>query len=304
RAQCGINGLWHNLERCWFVFTQREERLYLLLRTLISSLFLIIALARSHECVDGTYRHDGRYCCRCGVGLRVDEHCTENLGNGKCESCPDETYSSEPNGQTFCEPCTSCSQPNDNLEVAENCSPASNRRCQCQKDHYCASGTENCRLCHPCNKCGAEGIKVECTGNNNTVCNDKIEGKAYLSATICHVLCCINWNLSCLSLYFLERDIGPLLPDIAKVIGWRNMRDVAMRSSILDTVIESCRLNHPGDTQEQTLELLKTWVEKEGSDAGKKLVECLRKSHKNTKAKKILYHLEHCHNPVFLGTNF
>lgn len=27
-------------------------------------------------------------------------------------------------------------------------------------------------------RCGAEGIKVECAGNNNTICNDKVEGMA------------------------------------------------------------------------------------------------------------------------------
>lgn len=27
-------------------------------------------------------------------------------------------------------------------------------------------------------RCGAEGIKVECTPNNDTICNDKVEGMA------------------------------------------------------------------------------------------------------------------------------
>ena len=84
------------------------------------------------------------------------------------------------------------------------------------------------------------------------------------------------------SLYFL--DIYPHLPEIAEVIGWRDMRDLAMRCSIANTQIESCQLNHPQDAQEQTLELLKIWVEREGPNAGKTLVERLREMKKNAKA--------------------
>lgn len=47
--------------------------------------------------------------CLPAVGLYVKEHCTANLELGQCEPCDVNTYSSQPTGQTSCEPCTSCS---------------------------------------------------------------------------------------------------------------------------------------------------------------------------------------------------
>ncbi|CAJ1067280.1 tumor necrosis factor receptor superfamily member 6 [Xyrichtys novacula] len=141
-------------------------------------ILMSISFARS-QCVDGTYKHAGRDCCRCGAGSKVVEHCTENLKHGKCEPCEDGRFNSHPTGETKCEDCTFCTHPNENLEVDEPCTAARDAKCRCQPDHYCVSGTESCLLCHPCKKCGAEGIKWKCAGNNNTVCNeikDKSQG--------------------------------------------------------------------------------------------------------------------------------
>ncbi len=48
--------------------------------------------------------------CLHTVGQFLVKHCTENLQRGKCEPCPPDTYSRDPNHQTRCELCTSCSQ--------------------------------------------------------------------------------------------------------------------------------------------------------------------------------------------------
>lgn len=50
--------------------------------------------------------------CLPAVGLYVKEHCTANLQFGQCEPCNADTFSSHPTGQTYCEPCTSCSHVN------------------------------------------------------------------------------------------------------------------------------------------------------------------------------------------------
>ncbi|TNM99307.1 hypothetical protein fugu_012340 [Takifugu bimaculatus] len=120
----------------------------------------------SSQCVDGTYKHDGRDCCLCAAGLYLMEHCTETLQYGKCEACKDDTYSN-------------------NLEEDEPCTPARNRKCRCRKDHYCSSKLEICRLCNPC--------KVE---------------------------------------------LYPHLPDIADIIGWKDMKDIAIASGITQVTIE------------------------------------------------------------------
>lgn len=41
-------------------------------------------------------------------------------------------------------------------------------------------------------RCGAEGVKVECKGNNNTICNEIIEGKGYLSVTTFNSACWLH----------------------------------------------------------------------------------------------------------------
>ncbi|XP_068577198.1 tumor necrosis factor receptor superfamily member 6-like isoform X2 [Cebidichthys violaceus] len=141
------------------------------------SLHVYVAEGRneSNPCVDGTYDHGGRRCCLCNAGQYLKEHCTTDLQYGKCENCAPKMYSSQPNDLDSCEPCTSCSQPNANLEEKEPCTSGSDAKCRCKKDHYCSSGTETCRICNPCREC-PEGIKVACSASNNTVCNEKIEG--------------------------------------------------------------------------------------------------------------------------------
>lgn len=65
------------------------------------------------------------------------------------------------------------------------------------------------------------------------------------------------------------------------------MRDIALRSSIPNATIESCQLNHPGDANEQTLELLQIWNEKQGRRAGNKLKQILQDTDKKKKAQEV-----------------
>uniref|UniRef100_A0A8P4K0R2 Tumor necrosis factor receptor superfamily member 6 n=1 Tax=Dicentrarchus labrax TaxID=13489 RepID=A0A8P4K0R2_DICLA len=191
-------------------------------------------------------------------GWRVVKHCNTNLQRGECKECEAETYSSYHNDQTSCEPCTSCSHPNANLEVVEHCTPASDAKCGCKKDHYCVTAEESCKLCHPCKTCdGPENIKEPCTGHSNTVCKE------------------------------IHKDLQPYLPDIAEAMGWKDMKYVAIRSKIPMTAIESCQLDHPHDSKEQTVKLLMIWVEKQGSDAAKNLLEILQRSGKRRKAENV-----------------
>ncbi|XP_070697232.1 tumor necrosis factor receptor superfamily member 6 [Pempheris klunzingeri] len=268
------------------------------------------------SCEDGTYKHKQRDCCRCGVGQKVVQHCSTSPTDGKCEPCESGKYSSYPNDQDKCQPCTSCSHFAENLEDEESCTPARNAKCRCKKDHYCASSTDICRLCHPCKVCGAEGIKEHCKGDNNTVCNDKIEGGIQIGtgiiiilgimAVLAVVAAVIIWKRR----LFCERpqtkepngipadvemqpikvadvDIQPFLPDIAEQIGWKDMQDIAIRSKIPNTVIDAHKLNNPGDCQEQTLQLLRTWVERQGREASANLVQILQKSGKKSTAEKV-----------------
>nr|XP_046258534.1 tumor necrosis factor receptor superfamily member 26 isoform X2 [Scatophagus argus] len=281
--------------------------------------FLLVSEAvspSSAQCVDGTYEHDGKDCCRCAAGQRVVKHCTENLQYGECDLCEPGTYSSNPNNQMQCELCTSCAHPNDNLEEKEPCTPARDTKCQCKKDHFCVSNTGICKLCHPCDKCVENGIKVGCTNISDTVCNDKAEegnhgrviggiigGIIGVIVLVVVVFGVFRWrkgnkkradeNQNGTDVEGrLLRDIGPHLSDIADVIGWKPMRDIAMRDKISDATIDSCKLNYPGDSQEQTLQLLKIWVESQGMNAGKNLIQRLETSGKRSKAEEVMHILD------------
>uniref|UniRef100_A0A8D3DK08 Apoptosis-mediating surface antigen FAS n=1 Tax=Scophthalmus maximus TaxID=52904 RepID=A0A8D3DK08_SCOMX len=229
-------------------------------------------------CTDGTYKHEGRTCCLCAAGRRLESHCSAADDYGKCVLCDSGTYNSHPNALQRCEPCRSCEHPDANLEEEENCTPARNAKCRCQKDHFCISDTENCRICHACRICGTEGVRVDCTATNNTVCNERSE------VVLCFVALIPILNSLCCSLI---ADLHLHLPDIAAILGWKDMKDVAMRSGISTTAIDSCKLDHPNNSEEQTLQLLVKWVEKQGMGASKDLIEILQKSDKHFKAEKV-----------------
>lgn len=105
------------------------------------------------------------------------------------------------------------------------------------------------------------------------------------SEILTYFVACIFFNVFCF--VFSEIDLEPYFPDLVKVIGWKDMRDIALRSSILETCVESCQLNHPGDADEQTLELLRIWNEKQGRGAGNKLKQILQNIDKKLKAQKV-----------------
>ncbi|KAL3971957.1 phosphoinositide-3-kinase regulatory subunit alpha/beta/delta [Sarotherodon galilaeus] len=243
---------------------------------------------RRETCEDGTYDYEKRSCCKCPIGRRVTQHCT-NQSDTKCEICESGTYNSVPNGLETCLPCTSCAWENANLEVEEECTAGRNTKCRCKKDHFCSS--ESCTICHPCKKCDIGGIKQACTANSDTVCNENggaiagivilvlfIAGatdeksKKILEQVIVHIM----------HLHFLMRlifyvDIDPLLPDIAREVGWKDARTLALRIGI----------NYRNDAEERTLKLLLRWAQKEGKQASKKLIENLVDMNQKKKAEQI-----------------
>ncbi|XP_031695548.1 tumor necrosis factor receptor superfamily member 23 [Anarrhichthys ocellatus] len=266
----------------------------------------------SNPCVDGTYDDSGRRCCLCSTGQYLKDHCTTDLQYGKCERCPPKTYSSQPNNLDSCEPCTSCSQPNANLEEKEPCTSAVDTKCRCKQDHYCSSGTETCILCNPCKEC-PEGTKVACSAHNNTVCNEVNNNGVIISSIVGSLIGTLLVALIayCICKRYRTRtfnpdqltnvasdvemrqllkvvDLQPHRSDIAKAIGWKDMRDVARRSGISEKDIESCQLDNPDDSQEQTVQLLNKWMEKQGKEASKNLIKILDQNDKRTTAERVM----------------
>ncbi|KAF7668377.1 hypothetical protein LDENG_00016890 [Lucifuga dentata] len=269
---------------------------------------------QSELCQDGEYQHEGKTCCKCGAGLRLKKHCRLQKDDRECAYCQlGITYSSHPNFQESCEPCTSCAHPNANLEVAEPCTIARDTVCQCKKDHFCSSGIEPCRLCQPCKECGAEGVKVACTDISDTICNTSLGvtlGAVFVVIVLLAVIVIglwyhfwrkrkrqptpsqlINGDTSKMEVEPLRApivDLTSFLPDIAELLDWKDMRDIAIRSEIPSTTIKSCQQNNPQDTQEQTFQLLSRWVEKQGRTASTDLIEMLRRSGQKAKAERVM----------------
>ena len=65
------------------------------------------------------------------------------------------------------------------------------------------------------------------------------------------------------------------------------MQDIAMSTNISSVTLESVRLDNPGDSREQTLQLLKVFIEKHSIDASRLLFENLRRKGKNAKADRV-----------------
>ncbi|CAL8297474.1 unnamed protein product [Merluccius merluccius] len=70
-------------------------------------------------------------------------------------------------------------------------------------------------------------------------------------------------------------DLTPHVPEIATVLGWQVMRNVALKSGFSQVSINNHSHNHPGDATEQTVQLLLEWVQKKGKKAARELVERL-----------------------------
>lgn len=268
------------------------------------------------QCTDGTYAHEGLDCCKCAAGQYLLSHCHTNL-TGHCEICKPGSYNSHPNADASCEPCTSCSQANANLEVEEPCTPGRDTKCRCKKDHYCVSGVESCKLCQRCKEC-AHGVKVPCSGYNDTACNDKSRNEGLIAGIIVLVFILVCGTIGGIALFVWKRkrcnsqekeqspveltnvtssaeerqhfqdvDLMPLLPDIAEVIGWQDLQNLALSSGIPHTIIDSYKLDNPGNSQEQTIRLLMAWTERQGMGAGTELIKRLQKSNKTRTAEQV-----------------
>ncbi|XP_055083224.1 tumor necrosis factor receptor superfamily member 6 isoform X2 [Periophthalmus magnuspinnatus] len=236
---------------------------------------------RRQSCLNGTYEYMGLTCCKCAAGSKVEEHCTSQTQT-RCEPCePGKQYQSHANELKTCESCTSCGHPSANLEVDRQCTPLVDSTCKCKENHYCSSGTTPCKICEPCQLCDSEGIKVACSATNNTICNDKSKEHKNIQNDREDTRG-PEENMS-----LLER-LGPHIPEIAEVITWKNMRNLAMKSGIHASKIESCEQDHQNSSTERTIALMRIWEEKESWAASEKLVQFLKQTYQNSKAEEVL----------------
>ena len=85
-----------------------------------------------------------------------------------------------------------------------------------------------------------------------------------------------------------DGDFSRLVPAIAKVVGWVEMKNIAVEDGFGGPAIENHQLNHPNDTGEQTVALLMDWEQKHGKEAAEKLVSSLLKNNKTSIVEKVV----------------
>lgn len=268
---------------------------------------------KRQECTDGTYEHEGRKCCLCPAGQHLAKTCTTTPGDGKCDICEEGEYNSEPNSKNKCDLCTSCDHENANTEVDERCTPYRDAKCKCKKDHYRPDPTGVRIICYPCDICESTGVKEACTPTSNTVCNEESKGLGggAIAGIVFGVLFLVA--VAAVAVVFRKKISGlfksrsvssspsnpvsvPLLPvemenhlqDVAEILGWKDMRAIALKSKLPLSVIEGVELSYPNDSERWTIEILKRWMEKKGSTASVDLITILRERNQNAQADKIV----------------
>ncbi|KAB1251471.1 Tumor necrosis factor receptor superfamily member 26 [Camelus dromedarius] len=84
----------------------------------------------------------------CDPGYYLTEQFQEGRSVRACRKCESGTFRSHPSAETSCVHCALCRDADQ--EVVTECSPTSDRQCQCKEGHfYCDSGscTESCFRC-------------------------------------------------------------------------------------------------------------------------------------------------------------
>ncbi|EPY87591.1 hypothetical protein CB1_000234015 [Camelus ferus] len=115
--------------------------------------------------------------CPCGTrctlrglacqGYYLTEQFQEGRSVRACRKCESGTFRSHPSAETSCVHCALC---RDDQEVVTECSPTSDRQCQCKEGHfYCDSGscTESC---FRCKRCEGSTVLHPCNATRDTVC--------------------------------------------------------------------------------------------------------------------------------------
>lgn len=88
-------------------------------------------------------------------------------------------------------------------------------------------------------------------------------------------------------IFSLEVDLQPYLPDIAEIIGWKDMQNIALFTKIPPGRIDSVKLDNKDNCEERTLQLLIHFHEKHSKESLRILIENLKRKNKNDKVARV-----------------
>ncbi|XP_037660366.1 tumor necrosis factor receptor superfamily member 6 [Choloepus didactylus] len=260
-------------------------------------------------CSEGLHR-GGQFCCQpCPRGTRKDTDCTVDGGKPNCVSCQEgEEYTDKDHYSSKCRRCSFCDGEH-GFEVEENCNKTQNTKCRCKSNFFC-----NIPLCEHCEACITceYGIIEKCTPTSNTKCKEK--GSTSNSLLWCLLLLLliipfIYWMMrrhrkskkerichhevtasttEMVPMNFPDIDLSKHISNIAGQMKINQVKEFVRKNGINEAKIDEIKNDHPQDTAEQKVQLLRNWYQFHGKkDAYNTLIKGLRKANLCALAEKI-----------------
>ncbi|XP_071071887.1 tumor necrosis factor receptor superfamily member 6 isoform X2 [Dasypus novemcinctus] len=260
---------------------------------------------RDTVCSEGLYP-GGQFCCLlCPPGTRKDTDCITDGGKSKCVLCPEgEEYTDKEHYSSKCRRCSLCDEEH-GFEVEKNCTRTQNTKCRCKSNFFCnSSSCEHCEACITCE----HGIIEKCTPTSNTKCKEK--GSRSYSLWWCFLLLfllavpiiylvrryrrskqerivpCKTTEM--LPMHFPDIDLSKYITYIAGQMTLNQVKEFVRKNGVQETRIDEIKNDHPQDTAEQKVQLLRIWYQSHGKKgAYSTLIKGLRKAHLYALAEKI-----------------
>uniref|UniRef100_G3TWV1 Tumor necrosis factor receptor superfamily member 6 n=1 Tax=Loxodonta africana TaxID=9785 RepID=G3TWV1_LOXAF len=214
--------------------------------------------------------------------------CKDNEGHPSCTPCKEgQEYTEEKNYLDYCRRCDFCDEEH-GLEVEKNCTRTQNTKCRCKANFFCNGSS--CDLCEPCITC-EHGIIEKCTPTSNTKCKGKESGSNLpwlLCLLVIPIILAIIWVLILLTLkhrtqlqsygttqststtkltlciLFSDVDLSKYITSIAELMTLNQVKEFVRKNGMKEPKMDEIKNNHPQDTAEQKVQLLRNWYQHHG----------------------------------------
>uniref|UniRef100_G3UJI4 Tumor necrosis factor receptor superfamily member 6 n=1 Tax=Loxodonta africana TaxID=9785 RepID=G3UJI4_LOXAF len=209
--------------------------------------------------------------------------CKDNEGHPSCTPCKEgQEYTEEKNYLDYCRRCDFCDEEH-GLEVEKNCTRTQNTKCRCKANFFCNGSS--CDLCEPCITC-EHGIIEKCTPTSNTKCKGK--SGSNLPWLLCLLLVSLPDRLLCPAVampcnstgrventvteetnfprlfYFSDVDLSKYITSIAELMTLNQVKEFVRKNGMKEPKMDEIKNNHPQDTAEQKVQLLRNWYQHHG----------------------------------------
>ncbi|KAM9061068.1 tumor necrosis factor receptor superfamily member 6 isoform 2-T2 [Sarcophilus harrisii] len=222
----------------------------------------------------------GNICCQlCPPGTKKVSDCQVAGGHPQCTGCiPGKDYTDQPHYHNKCLRCGLCDKEH-GLEIRENCTTIRDVICGCAKNFFCS--TPVCKLCYPCTQC-AHGVLEECTEGRDAICQAQ-ENKSFYLLLLIPILAIVfgiiwYWrrkhqkdidNLKPeykedIPLTYADIDLSKYIPQIAERMELDQVKRFVREMRISEVIIDRVKHDYVNDTDEQKIQLLKHWYQKQG----------------------------------------